>query len=125
MAIGIQQLIDVAVVIGNRAPDSNRTGQAAAAGQVAHAVAVAVGAGLLQNRFNQGPQAQGGRQGLVGLQGFSDCGQQLFIKLFTSSIKETTIFKLSLNTLVVDCPINSELKETSANKYLPLLMNIC
>jgi 1,4-dihydroxy-2-naphthoyl-CoA synthase len=48
---------DVGVVIGDRTPGINGAGQAAAAGQVASGVAVAVGAGLLHNRFDEGPQA--------------------------------------------------------------------
>ena len=63
MAIGIQQLIDVAVVIGNRAPGGNRTAQTAAADQVAHGVALAIGAGRFPNRPDQDPQAKHGRQG--------------------------------------------------------------
>ena len=63
MAIGPQQLIDVAVVIGNRAPDPNRTAQAAAAYQVMHGVALALGSGLLLNRPDQDPQAKHGLQG--------------------------------------------------------------
>ena len=62
MAIDTQQLIDVAVVIGNRAPGSNRTAQTAAADQVAHGIAVAIAAGLVLNRPDQDPQANHGRQ---------------------------------------------------------------
>jgi hypothetical protein len=58
VAIGTQQLIDVAVVIGNRSPGLNRTAQAASAGQVMHGVALAVGSGLFPNRFDQDPQAE-------------------------------------------------------------------
>ncbi len=63
MAIGTQQLIDVAVVIGNRSPGLNRTAQTAAAGQLMHGVALAIGAGRFQNRRDQDPQAKHGRQG--------------------------------------------------------------
>ena len=63
MAIGTQQLINVAVVIRNRSPGLNRTAQAAAAGQMMHGVALAVGEGLFQNRRDQDPQAKHGRQG--------------------------------------------------------------
>ena len=63
MAIGIQQLIDLDVVIGNRPPSLNRTAQAAAAYQVAHGVAVALGAGRFLNRPDQDPQANHDRQG--------------------------------------------------------------
>ena len=63
MAIGTQQLIDLAVVFGNRTPGLNRTAQAAAAYQVMHGVALALGAGLLLNRPDQDPQANHDRQG--------------------------------------------------------------
>jgi hypothetical protein len=65
VAIGTKQLIDLDVVIENRAPGLKRTAQAAAAGQEAHRVALAVGAGLFQNRFDQDPQAKHGCQGLL------------------------------------------------------------
>ena len=65
MAIGIQQQIDVAVVNGDCPSGLKRTAQAAAAGQEAHRVALAVGAGLFQNRFDQDPQAKHGCQGLL------------------------------------------------------------
>ena len=58
MAIGTQQLIDVDVVIGNRSPGLNRTAQTAAAGQLMHGVALAIGSGLFLNRLEQDPQAK-------------------------------------------------------------------
>ena len=63
VTIGKQQLTDIAVVIGNRAPEPDRTVQAAAAGQLAHCAAVAVGAGLFPNRREQDPQPKRDRQG--------------------------------------------------------------
>jgi len=63
VAIGTQQLIDLAVVFGNRTPGLNRTAQAAAAYQVMHGVALALGADLLLNRPDQDPQVNHGRQG--------------------------------------------------------------
>ena len=63
MAIGIQQLIDVAVVNGDCPSVLKRTAQAAAAGQGAHGVAIAVGVCLFQNRFDQDPQENHDRQG--------------------------------------------------------------
>lgn len=63
MAIGTQQLIDLVVVFGNRTPGLNRTAQTAAADQVAHGIAVALGAGLFLNRRNQEPQAKHDRHG--------------------------------------------------------------
>ena len=63
MAISIQQLIDLDVVIGNRPPSLNRTAQAAAAYQVMHGMALALGSGLLLNRRDQDPQAKLDRQG--------------------------------------------------------------
>jgi len=63
VAIGLQQLIDVAVVIGNRAPDPDRTAMTAAADQVEHGIAVALGSGLFQNRFDKDPQLKHDRQG--------------------------------------------------------------
>ena len=62
LAIGIQQLIDVAVVIGNRSPGLYRTAQAAA-DQVMHVVALALRSGLLPNRRYQDPQANHDRHG--------------------------------------------------------------
>ncbi len=62
MTLGLQQLTDIVVVIGNRAPDLNRTAQAAA-DQVMHVVALALGSGLFPNRFDQDPQANHDRQG--------------------------------------------------------------
>jgi hypothetical protein len=62
VAIGPQQLIDVAVVIGNRSPGLNRTAQTAAADQVAHGIALALGSGLFPNRFDQDPQVNHGLQ---------------------------------------------------------------
>jgi len=56
VTVGLQQLTDIVVVIGNRAPDPNRTAQAAAAYQVMHGVALALGSGLLLNRRDQDPQ---------------------------------------------------------------------
>ena len=63
VAIGTEQLIDVAVVFGNRTPGLNRTAQAAAADQVAHGVAVALGAGLFPNRRDQDSQPNHDLQG--------------------------------------------------------------
>ena len=64
MTLGLQQLTDIVVVIGNRAPDLNRTAQAAA-DQVMHVVALALGSGLFPNRFDKDPQAKHGCQGLL------------------------------------------------------------
>ena len=50
-------------MIGNRTPGLNRTAQTAAADQVAHGVAVALGAGRFLNRRDQDPQANHDRQG--------------------------------------------------------------
>ena len=61
VTLGLQQLTDIVVVIGNRAPDLNRTAQAAA-DQVMHVVALALGSGLFPNRFDQDPQAKHGLQ---------------------------------------------------------------
>ena len=63
VAIGTKQLIDLDVVIENRAPSLNRTAQTAAADQVAHGVAVALGSGLFPNRPDQDPQAKHDRHG--------------------------------------------------------------
>ncbi len=63
VTIGIQQLTDIAVVIGNRSPDPDRTAQEAAADQVMHGMALAVAAVLFPNRRDQDPQAKYGRQG--------------------------------------------------------------
>ena len=62
VTVGLQQLTDIVVVIGNRAPDLNRTAQAAA-DQVMHVVALAVGKGLFQNRRDQDPQPNHHRPG--------------------------------------------------------------
>jgi hypothetical protein len=50
-------------VIGNRAPDLNRTVQTAAVDQVSHGIALALGSGLVQNRRDQDPQPNHHRQG--------------------------------------------------------------
>jgi hypothetical protein len=50
-------------VIGNRAQVRDRTAQTAAAGQVMHGVARAVGAGRFLNRRNQEQQPKYVRQG--------------------------------------------------------------
>ena len=50
-------------MIGNRTPGLNRTAQTAAAGQLMHGVALAIGAGRFQNRRDQDPQPNHHRQG--------------------------------------------------------------
>ena len=54
--------MDVSVVWRDCPSGPNRTAQAAAAGQVMHGVALAVGAGLFPNRFDQDPQVNHGLQ---------------------------------------------------------------
>lgn len=62
MAIGVQKIHDN-FAIGDCPSGLNRSAQAAAADQVAHGVAVALGSGLFPNRRDQDPQAKHGRQG--------------------------------------------------------------
>ena len=63
VTVGLQQLTNIVVMFGNRTPGLNRTAQTAAADQVAHGMALALGSGLFPNRFDQDPQAKHGRQG--------------------------------------------------------------
>jgi hypothetical protein len=55
--------MDVSVVWRDCPSGPNRTAQAAAAGQVMHGVALALGAGRFPNRPDQDPQANHDRQG--------------------------------------------------------------
>ena len=62
MAIGVQEIHDN-FAIRDCPPSLNRTAQAAAAYQVMHGVALALGSGLLLNRPDQDPQPNHHRQG--------------------------------------------------------------
>ena len=62
VAIGVQEIHDN-FAIGDCPSGLNRTAQAAAAGQVIHGVALAVGEGLFPNGREQDPQPKRDRQG--------------------------------------------------------------
>jgi hypothetical protein len=62
VTVGLQEFTNIVVIIGNLAPDPERTAQVAAAGQVAYGIGVAIAAGLVLNRFDQDPQVNHGLQ---------------------------------------------------------------